>query len=119
MSRQNQTVFSTEFGRHCSQCGRLLQKCICDLKNSQAFNPADSIVRVRLEKKGRGGKEVTTVSGIPGTKDDALSHLTKLKKKLGTGGSWKDGSLEIQGNRVELILAYFKENSLPAKKSGG
>ena len=116
MSQQNQTVFSTEFGRHCPKCGRPINQCVCD---QQKVNPADSIVRVRLEKKGRGGKEVTTISGIPGSKNDALLHLTKLKKKLGTGGSWKDGSLEIQGDRVEQILAYFKDAGLTAKKSGG
>ncbi len=119
MSRQNQTVFSTKFGRHCPQCGRPLQTCVCDQKKSQLTNPADSVIRVRLEKKGRGGKEVTAVSGIPGTKNDALSHLTVLKKKLGTGGSWKDGSLEIQGDKVEPVLIYFKENGFSAKRSGG
>lgn len=119
MSRENKIVFSTEFGRHCPVCGQPLQSCICGKQKDQEVNPCDSIVRVRLEKKGRNGKEVTSVRGIPGSKQEALAHLSTLKRKLGTGGVWKSGIVEIQGNQTEKIIDYFKTAGFKVRKDGG
>nr|WP_290447224.1 MULTISPECIES: translation initiation factor Sui1 [unclassified Pseudomonas] len=109
-------VYSTDAGRHCPDCSQPVDACIC----KQTVIPAgDGIARVRRESKGRGGKTVTTVSGVP-LAEDALKDLAKaLKQRCGTGGSLKDGVIEIQGDHVELLIAELVKKGFKAKKSGG
>ncbi|MCL6690909.1 translation initiation factor Sui1 [Pseudomonas sp. R3.Fl] len=109
-------VYSTDAGRHCPDCNQPVGACIC----KQSVIPAgDGIARVRRETKGRGGKTVTTVSGVP-LAEDALKELaTALKKRCGTGGALKDGVIEIQGDHVELLLEELVKRGFKAKKSGG
>ncbi|RRJ83638.1 translation initiation factor Sui1 [Aestuariirhabdus litorea] len=79
----------------------------------------DGHVRVRRETKGRGGKTVTTISGLP-LEEKALKELGKqLKQRCGTGGAVKDGVIEIQGEHAELLLAELKKRGYDAKRSGG
>lgn len=109
-------VYSTDAGRHCPDCNQPVGACIC----KQSVVPAgDGIARVRRETKGRGGKTVTTVSGVP-LAEDALKELaTALKKRCGTGGALKDGVIEIQGDHVELLLEELARRGFKARKSGG
>lgn len=109
-------VYSTDAGRHCPDCNQPVGACIC----KQSVVPAgDGIARVRRETKGRGGKTVTTVSGVP-LAEDALKELaTALKKRCGTGGALKDGVIEIQGDHVELLLEELAKRGFKARKSGG
>ena len=109
-------VFSTDAGRHCPDCRQPVDACTC----KQTLIPAgDGIARVRRENKGRGGKTVTTITGVP-LAEDALKELaTTLKKRCGTGGALKDGVIEIQGDHVELLLAELTKHGFKAKKSGG
>ena len=95
-------VFSTDAGRHCPDCRQPVDSCTC----KQTLIPeGDGIARVRRESKGRGGKTVTTITGVP-LAEEALKELaTTLKKRCGTGGALKDGVIEIQGDHVELLLA--------------
>ncbi|MDM8348512.1 translation initiation factor Sui1 [Pseudomonas sp. sp1636] len=109
-------VYSTDSGRHCPDCAQPVAACIC--KNTQ-IPAGDGIARVRRESKGRGGKTVTTVSGVP-LAEDALKELTTaLKKRCGCGGSLKEGVIEIQGDQVELLLEELLKRGFKAKKSGG
>ncbi|MBO3276895.1 translation initiation factor Sui1 [Pseudomonas schmalbachii] len=109
-------VYSTDAGRHCPDCGKPVAECIC----KQAVIPAgDGIARVRRETKGRGGKTVTTVSGVPMAGDELKDLATALKRRCGTGGSLKDGVIEIQGDHVELLIEELTKRGLKAKKSGG
>ncbi|MCO6056556.1 translation initiation factor Sui1 [Pseudomonas sp. MOB-449] len=109
-------VYSTDSGRHCPDCRQPIDACIC----KQTVVPAgDGIARVRRETKGRGGKTVTTVSGVP-LAEDALKELaTALKRRCGTGGALKDGVIEIQGDHVDLLLEELAKRGFKAKKSGG
>ena len=109
-------VYSTDAGRHCPDCKQPIGACTC----KQSVVPAgDGIARVRRETKGRGGKTVTTVSGVP-LAEDALKELASaLKKRCGTGGALKDGVIEIQGDHVELLLEELAKRGFKAKKSGG
>lgn len=76
-------------------------------------------MRVSLDKKGRGGKTVTLVSGLQGT-EDALRNLSSdLKRRCGTGGTLKDGVIEIQGDHRDLIIEILKEIGIKAKRAGG
>lgn len=109
-------VYSTDAGRHCPDCNQPVGACIC----KQSVVPAgDGIARVRRETKGRGGKTVTTVSGVPLTEDALKELATALKKRCGTGGALKDGVIEIQGDHVELLLEELAKRGFKAKKSGG
>ena len=73
-------VYSTDTGRHCPDCHQPIGACIC----KQAEIPAgDGIARVRRETKGRGGKTVTTVTGVPLAADALKDLATALKKRCG------------------------------------
>jgi translation initiation factor 1 len=109
-------VYSTDGGRHCPDCNQPLDACVC---KQAAVPEGDGIARVRRETKGRGGKTVTTVSGVP-LAGEALKDLASaLKKRCGCGGALKDGVIEIQGEHVELLLDELLKRGFKAKKSGG
>ena len=79
----------------------------------------DGIVRVRRETQGRGGKTVTTVSGV-GLAEDALRELAgELKRRCGTGGSVKDYVIEIQGDHREKLVEALEARGYRVKLAGG
>ena len=95
-------VYSTDAGRLCPQCQRPVAGCVCG-KDKPAAN-GDGIVRLHRETKGRGGKAVTLVKGLP-LSGDALKNLaSQLKKKCGVGGALKDDVVEIQGDFLKTEL---------------
>jgi translation initiation factor 1 len=79
----------------------------------------DGVVRVRRETQGRGGKTVTTIAGVP-LDDAALAALaSELKRRCGTGGTAKDGVIEIQGDHRELLVAELEGRGYTVKRAGG
>ncbi len=86
---------------------------------SQPVNKNEQKIRVRLDRKGRGGKSVTVIDGLQMTQKDRDSLLKQLKASLGTGGTLRDGSLEIQGDRCNAIIATLKKLGYKPKRSGG
>ena len=81
--------------------------------------PADGVIRIRREVKGRGGKTVTVASGFR-LDDDRLEQLAaELKRRCGTGGSVKNGEILIQGDHRETLLAELKQKGFAVKRSGG
>lgn len=116
-SSDTSLVWSSELGRVCSGCGRAVASCICTKR--QARPAGDGIVRVRRESKGRGGKTVTVVTGVP-VDDDALKLLAgELKRRCGTGGTVKDGTIEIQGDHCDLLVAELARRGFTVKRAGG
>ncbi|SDH70208.1 translation initiation factor 1 [Pseudomonas flavescens] len=109
-------VYSTDAGRHCPGCGQPVDACSC---SRMAIPEGDGIARVRRETKGRGGKTVTTVSGVPLAEEPLKELASALKKRCGCGGALKDGVIEIQGEHVELLLGELLKRGFKAKKSGG
>ena len=77
------------------------------------------MLRVGREIKGRAGKGVTTVTGLPLSLSDIDSLAAKLKKRCGSGGTVRDGVIEIQGDHRDAIVAELTKLGWAAKKSGG
>lgn len=115
-------VYSTESGRICPSCGRQTKKCTCKKKKTakkQSIYPIDGIVRIRREVKGRKGKTVTAVFGVP-LSDRKLKQFAKiLKRKCGTGGTVKDGIIIIQGDHRETLFNEIKKEGYTVKLAGG
>ena len=110
-------VYSTERGLVCPVCRFPTGKCRC---RKEAPAPAgDGVVRVRRETKGRGGKTVTTVSGVPLPSEELRSLASELKRRCGTGGTVKDGVIEVQGDHREAIVAELFRRGFTARLAGG
>jgi len=110
-------VYSTESGRMCPDCRKPVAQCVC--KAITAPPPGDGVVRVSRETKGRGGKGVTVIRGVP-LAGDALAALGKqLRTSCGTGGTVKDGAIELQGDHVARVLASLAGKGWKVKQSGG
>ena len=81
--------------------------------------PNDGVIRVFIERKGRKGKAVTVLLGVPGDAAAQKALLKQLKSKLGTGGALKDGVIEIQGDHRDRIVEMLTALGYKAKKAGG
>ena len=88
-------------------------------KASASADPATCKATVRLDRKGRGGKTVTVIEGLQLSDGDSEKLLKKLKTRFGTGGSTKNGALEIQGDHCDGIMAELGKMGYRPKRSGG
>ena len=109
-------VYSTEHGRMCPDCGRPIADCRC---NSGGKGKGDGIVRVGRETKGRKGKGVTVVTGVPATPAELVELAGDLKRKCGSGGTVRDGVIEIQGDHRDLLVADLTRRGFTVKRAGG
>jgi len=110
-------VYSTGIGTLCPNCRRAVRDCVCPKGAPGAAGPPQ--VRVGRETKGRAGKGVTTVTGLPLPPAEIELLAAKLKKRCGSGGTVRDGVIEIQGEHRDTIVAELGKLGWPAKRSGG
>ena len=110
-------VYSTDSGRMCPVCRQPVAACQCSAAKPKPAS--DGIVRVSRETKGRAGKGVTLVKGLV-LDDAALAALGKqLKTACGSGGTVKDGVIEVQGDHCERVMELLKTKGFVIKRAGG
>lgn len=110
-------VYSTEAGRMCPACRQPVAQCSC--RAAPPVAAGDGIVRVARETSGRGGKAVTVVRGLA-LDAAALAELARrLKALCGSGGTVREGTIEIQGEHRDKLLAFLQQQGWTVRRSGG
>jgi translation initiation factor 1 len=100
----------------CPGCRQPVAACAC---KAAAVPTGDGIARVTRQSKGRGGKTVTIVKGLA-LDAAALAALGKqLRTACGSGGTVKDGVIEVQGDHCDLVLDVLGKQGHRAKRAGG
>ena len=113
-ANRGRPVFSSQAGRLCPTCGWPTDRCQCSSRFEEAV-PAKVTARLRLESKGRGGKSVTVVDGLPRNAAFVEELLRALKRSLGTGGTAREGALELQGDRREALRTLLAARGFAVK----
>ncbi|MEN8262852.1 MAG: hypothetical protein ABFR82_05270 [Nitrospirota bacterium] len=110
--KNSKLVYSTD--RQGSRKGKVVEKAA-----ETDLHTGCHRVRVRLERKGRGGKAVTVIDGLPLPRSELGKLLRELKAKLGTGGAVKGLVLEIQGDHCDIVIPALEGMGYKPKRSGG
>src|SRR5579863_1635747 len=124
-SQPPRLVYSTGVGRICPGCRRPAADCVCRTAGGRAAGgrpaglAAAGAVRVARQTQGRAGKAVTVISGLPLTGAELEQLATELKRRCGSGGTVRDGTIEIQGEHRDLLVAELARRGFTAKRSGG
>lgn len=115
-------VYSTDAGRMCPACRQPVAQCTCRAQAAAAaaaLAQGDGVVRVSREKQGRGGKAVTVVRGLPLDTAGLAALGKQLKALCGTGGTVKDGVIEVQGDHCDRIVVHLQQAGHRVKRAGG
>ena len=110
-------VYSTDSGRMCPECRNPVSLCSCGQTKVPAST--DGIVRVSRETKGRSGKGVTLVKGLPLDATALTALAKKLKATCGSGGTVKDGTIEVQGDHCDKVMESLRAQGYTVKRAGG
>ena len=110
-------VYSTDSGRMCPACRKAIAQCACSTSAHAA--PGDGIVRISRETKGRGGKAVTVVRGLATNAVTLEAMAKQLKAVCGSGGTVKDGAVEVQGDHCDKIAELLIAQGHKVKRAGG
>lgn len=116
-NRQGGLVYSTELGRTCPDCRRPLAECRCAA--NQPAPAGDGVVRVARETKGGRGAGVTVVTGVPLGGAELAALAKALKQRCGSGGTVKDGRIELQGDHRDTVVTELRQRGFTAKRVGG
>lgn len=116
-SKASSLVYSSEQGKMCPGCAKPAANCTCARR--QANPNGDGVVRISRQTKGRKGKGVCLITGLP-LAQEALELLARqLKQRCGAGGAIKDGVIEIQGDHRETLAQELKKLGYTVKLAGG
>ena len=110
-------VFSTDLGRMCPKCAKSISDCICSQNSEGPLG--DGRIRISRETKGRKGKGVTIISGLPLDAKELQKLAKKLNRKCGAGGTVKAGNIEIQGEHRDFLIKELQTLGYKAKRAGG
>jgi translation initiation factor 1 len=112
-------VYSTDIGRICPGCGWPADDCKCSAKNavdeSVPARPGRIVAKLRIEKKGRGGKTVTVVDGLPRNAAFLKELAQELKRACGAGGAVLDDGVELQGDLRERVRERLQKKGFIVK----
>jgi translation initiation factor 1 len=111
-------VYSTDGGRMCPACRRPVADCACKA-SAGAAQAGDGVVRVSRETKGRSGKAVTLVRGLALDAEAIAAVGKRLRTACGSGGTVKDGVVEVQGDHCERVIELLKQDGWTVKRAGG
>ena len=108
MNGKGRLVYSTDVGRVCPGCGWPARDCKCSTRAAAGevvvpSRPGKIVEKLRMEKKGRGGKTVTVVAGLPRNAAFLSELCQELKRACGTGGAVSDDTIELQGDLRDRV----------------
>jgi len=103
----------------CASCGKPMQSCICREEAKKKIAKGDGTIRIGRETKGRKGKGVTIVTGLPLSAGELIDLAKDLKKKCGCGGTVKEGIIEIQGDMRDRLVDELTRQGYKVKRAGG
>ena len=112
-------VYSSDEGRLCPACGRPVARCACAGTRRTRRPQAAGPVRVGRQTKGRKGSGVTVITGLPLSARELSQLASEVKRRCGSGGTARDGTIEIQGDHRDLLVAELVDRGWPAKRAGG
>lgn len=101
----------------CPGCRQAVAQCVC--KAATTLPAGDGLVRVSRETKGRGGKAVTLVKGVALDAAGLTALGKQLKSACGSGGTVKDGVIEVQGDHIDKVIATLQAQGHKVKRAGG
>ena len=109
-------VYRSGVGRICPGCGWPVADCRCSKGGrSDAPIPAKITARLRLEKKGRGGKTVTVIDGLPDNTAFLEELAAALKKSCGVGGTIRPGAVELAGDVADRVRPLLSARGFAVK----
>ena len=109
-------VYSTGRGSVCSGCGWPENDCKCSSRSAAADAiPKRIVAKLRMEKKGRGGKTVTVVDGLPNNAAFLKELCQELKRACGTGGAVAEGAIELQGDLRDRVRNCLTRKGMVVK----
>jgi translation initiation factor 1 len=111
----SRVVYSTSVGRVCPDCGWPQTDCRCSKNLAVQPLPARIVAKLRLEKKGRGGKAVTVVYDLPRNASFLKELGHDLKRACGTGGTVVEDTIELQGDLRDRVRAFLQKKNFVVK----
>lgn len=116
MNTNSRLVYSTDEGKVCTDCGKAKTACTCH--QHPPASAGDGIIRIQRETKGRKGKGVSLITGLPLGHEQLQTLAKQLKKKCGCGGTVKNGVIEIQGDYRTLLKENLEQMGYKVKIAG-
>ena len=104
---EGRIVYSTGVGKMCPGCGWPVKDCKCSSTAGSESVPGRIVAKLRMEKKGRGGKTVTVVYDLPNNAAFLKELSQELKRACGTGGAVAENTVELQGDLRDRVRDYL------------